>query len=551
MIIKKYVMIFCCFLTIFSTTLWAKPVTITLLATSDVHGRMVPWNYYTDQADFSGSYAQIASLLKQYRAQNNPLLVLEVGDIIQDNFMEQFINASPHPAMLALNTMRYDILVPGNHEFNFGVPALNKVLNQFNGQVLSANIFIKESGKPYQLPNIIIEKAGVKIGFIGVTTPFVPEYEAKSGYVNELIFTPPIAEIKKQVAALQQAGVDAIVVIAHMGLDNENDRAGTGVADIAAQVDGIDVIVAGHNHQNISEKVINNVVITEPHRYGTMVSVITLNFDREGNAVKLISKNAQTVSVNDQPADPAIEQIYQPYHTLLREQANQVIGNAKQALVTQEKIKGISRVYMRDSGLASLFNDAQQYYSKADVTTILFDREVKLAQGPIKRKDIAYNYQYTGGEISVYEVTGKDLKDYMEWSAGYFAQVVPGDQAYRFDEARAKAKYRTYDIFGGVTYTIDLREPVGQRIKDLRLADGTAIRDQQKIKLGATAYRYEMLVKPGGPLEGRRVSPIWDSKTAFGEEQGTIRNLVIDYIKQVKQGEIDGQSHDRWQVVGL
>lgn len=530
----------------------AKEVDVAILATSDVHGRMLPWDYGTDKADSSGSYAQISSFLKEYRSLHENVIVVDAGDIIQDNQIERFHNVQNHPAIAALNAMHYDIMVLGNHEFNFGMPIVDKVISEFKGQSLAANIYYKDSGKPYLPATTIIEKEGIKIGFIGATTPFVPEYENKTGYVNQMEFTMPIPEIKKQIANLKQQSVDAIVLVTHMGLDNENNKPGTGVADVANQLPEIDIIIAGHNHQNISEKVINNVVITEPHRYGTVVSVVDLKFDIDGNKKTLKVKKSQTLPVKTYPADPEIEKIYSPYHQQLREISNQVIGETDKDLVPQEIIHGIPAVYLQESGLTNLLNSVQIYYSGADVTAVLVDnKKAILNKGPIARKDIANNYQYTAGETSIFEVTGKDLKDYMEWSAAYFAQVQPTDKNYQYDSVRGASKYMTYDMFGGVKYIIDLSEPVGNRIKNLTLLNGKVITDDMKLKLGMNAYRYEMLVKKGGPLEGRRVEPIWNSRTALGDEEGTIRNMTIKYITDVKKGKITDESNNNWKVIGI
>ncbi|MBI0038153.1 bifunctional metallophosphatase/5'-nucleotidase [Gilliamella sp. B14384H2] len=530
----------------------AKEVDVAILATSDVHGRMLPWDYGTDKADSSGSYAQISSFLKEYRSLHENVIVVDAGDIIQDNQIERFHNVQNHPAIAALNAMHYDIMVLGNHEFNFGMPIVDKVISEFKGQSLAANIYYKDSGKPYLPATTIIEKEGIKIGFIGATTPFVPEYENKTGYVNQMEFTMPIPEIKKQIANLKQQSVDAIVLVTHMGLDNENNKPGTGVADVANQLPEIDIIIAGHNHQNISEKVINNVVITEPHRYGTVVSVVDLKFDIDGNKKTLKAKKSQTLPVKTYPADSEIEKIYSPYHQQLREISNQVIGETDKDLVPQEIIHGIPAVYLQESGLTNLLNSVQIYYSGADVTAVLVDnKKAILNKGPIARKDIANNYQYTAGETSIFEVTGKDLKDYMEWSAAYFAQVQPTDKNYQYDSVRGASKYMTYDMFGGVKYIIDLSEPVGNRIKNLTLLNGKVITDDMKLKLGMNAYRYEMLVKKGGPLEGRRVEPIWNSRTALGDEEGTIRNMTIKYITDVKKGKITDESNNNWKVIGI
>ena len=536
-----------------SVVLLGKEVNITILGTSDVHGRMVPWNYSTDKADFSGSYSQISEVIKDYRQNNKNVIVVDIGDIIQDNYIEKFINEPQHPAMTALNEMKYDIIIPGNHEFNFGMDALNKVFKQFDGKVLSANIYYK-TGERYLEPSTIMTVDGIKVGLIGATTPLVEQFEEESGNVKDMRFAMPADEIRKEVQNMKKQGADVIVLLAHMGLPNENNIPGTGVVDIANEVSGIDVIIAGHEHKNVSKQVVNGTIITEPYRYGAAISVVDLKFNVDAKGKKtLINKDAKTISVNSEKSDKKVEEIYAPYSEILIKDANVKVGETANDMVPQVLVKGIPSIYMKDSGLSTLFGDVQIYYSKADVVSFLVDnKKAVLNKGDIKKKDIANNYQYTSGETTVYELTGKDLKDYMEWSAAYFDTVKPGDTEYRYDPVRGASKYMTYDMFGGVKYKIDLREAPGNRIKDLRLVKGNKkVTDDMKIKVGLNAYRYEMLVAKGGPLEGRRVDPIWDSKTAFGEEEGTIRNMTIRYIRDAKKGKIDGKAHGYWEVIGI
>ena len=184
-----------------SVVLLGKEVNITILGTSDVHGRMVPWNYSTDKADFSGSYSQISEVIKDYRQNNKNVIVVDIGDIIQDNYIEKFINEPQHPAMTALNEMKYDIIIPGNHEFNFGMDALNKVFKQFDGKVLSANIYYK-TGERYLEPSTIMTVDGIKVGLIGATTPLVEQFEEESGNVKDMRFAMPADEIRKEVQKL-------------------------------------------------------------------------------------------------------------------------------------------------------------------------------------------------------------------------------------------------------------------------------------------------------------------------------------------------------------
>ncbi|OOH90286.1 bifunctional metallophosphatase/5'-nucleotidase [Pasteurellaceae bacterium 15-036681] len=534
----------------------AKEVNIKFLGTSDVHGRMVPWSYGADVEDKSGSYAQIATYVNEVRKNNKNVLLVDIGDAIQDNQVEVFAKTPKHyknnPVPKVLNAMGYDIFILGNHEFNFGMPALDAILKDIKAKVLTANFYHKD-GRRYVEPTTIIEREGVKLGIIGLTTPMSAIFEKDTGHLNEMKFTSPIEETKKQIADLKAKGVDAVVVLAHMGIENENNVPDTGVADLVNAVDGIDVIIAGHMHKNVSSETIKDTVITEPHRYGTVVSEVDLTFDiNDKKEVKLISKTAKTVPVNKLDADPEIVKIYQPYHDELRRLNNVEIGQVAHDMIPQGKNHGVSIAFSQDTGMSSLIHDVQQHYSKADVVSFAFDYEtVRLDKGPIKKKDIIYNYRYAGGDVTVYEFTGKQLKQYMEWSADYFNTIQPGDTDYRYDEVRGKSKYVTFDLFGGVSYNIDLRNQSGNKIVDLALADGTKITDDMKLKVGMNSYRFGQLSKKGGMFEGQNIPVIWESKVALGTEAGTIQNMMIDYITNVKKGKIEGLSHNRWKIIGL
>ncbi len=400
---------------------------------------------------------------------------------------------------------------------------------------------------------MIVEKEGVKLGIIGLTTPMSAIFEKDTGHLDKMTFSSPSEEAKKQIAALKAQNVDAIVVLAHMGIENENNIADTGVADLIQNVDGIDVIIAGHMHKNVSSETIKNTVVTEPHRYGTVVSEVDMTFDVDPQGkVKLLSKTAKTVPVNKLDADPNIVKIYQPYHDELRRLNNVKIGETANEMIPQGKNHGVSIAFSQDTGMSSFITDVMQHYSHADVTAFAFDYEtVRLDKGEIKKKDVIYNYRYAGGDVSVYEVTGKQLKQYMNWAADYFDTIQEGDKEYRYNAERKKSKYVTFDIFGGVKYNIDLRKPSGEKIVDLTLADGRPITDETKIKLGMNSYRFGQLTKKGGIWAGQTIPTLWESKVAMDSENGTIQNMMVDYITNVKKGKIEGLSHNRWKIVGL
>lgn len=525
---------------------------VTILGTSDIHGHFMPWDYAADKLNMQGSLSQIATKVKQIREQDKNVILVDAGDTIQGNFVETFKHEAVDPMMLGFNEMNYDVWVLGNHEFDFGLSVLNRSLTQFKGRALAGNIQ-RPDGNPFLPAATIIEKNGVKIGIIGMDTPMTQVFAEGTNRLEGMSFTNPTLEVKKVIGQIKN-DVDAIVLVAHMGLDNENDIKDTGVSDIANANPEIDAIVAGHMHTKIDKATVNGVIITEPDKYGRVLSRIDFQFEEKDGKYTLVHKDSFTYPIKGVDSDSKMETLYAPYHQRLRENANREIAILDGVdLVPDDEIRGIPQVHIQDTGISALFQEASFFYApKANVIALQIDNDqAQLDTGPIKAKDIAFNYQYAGGEITVYQMTGKELRTYMEWAAGYFNSVSPGDVTYSFDPKRRASKYSTNDFFAGVTYTIDLTQPAGKRIKDLRFAGGQPIDDTSDIRLGMNSYRMGHLTQKGGSLEGRSFPIIFDSEAEYGEEEGTIRNLTIRYLTQEKQGRYEGKPMQRWKLEGL
>ncbi|CAI9005236.1 2',3'-cyclic-nucleotide 2'-phosphodiesterase / 3'-nucleotidase [Brevibacillus sp. IT-7CA2] len=534
------------------------PTKITLLGTSDIHGRFMPWDYALDGPNPNGSMTQLFTMIKEIRKENPNTVLLDAGDSIQDNSAELFNDQPQSPIMVAMNEMNYDAWAFGNHEFNFGLDVLDKVSSQYKGSVLAGNIY-KENGERFLPAYTIIERGGVKIGVIGMNTPMITDFEKGTDHLDGLVIKNPVEETKKAVKELE-GKVDVMIGLMHMGIENENGIPGTGVADIANAVPELTAIFAGHMHKLVKKEEINGVLITEPDKYGTHLSRIDLTFEKKDGKVVLTNKEATAVPVKGADGTPAVsdaalETKLKPFHEFARADANIVVAELKgMNLVPKNEVEGIPTVQIQETLLSDFFHEVMLYYSKADVVAHQIDNDkAKLDVGPIKKKDIAYNYQYAGGEITVYKVAGKDLKDYMEWAVGYFNSTRPGDVTVSFDPKRRASKYSTNDFFGGVKYEIDLTKPYGSRITNLRKLDETPIKAEDTLKLGMNSYRMEALQAKGGALEGRKFEQLWSSKdnSAFGETGGTIRNRAIAYLKEVKKGVYDPKVQNNWKITGV
>ncbi|MBQ4212446.1 MAG: metallophosphoesterase, partial [Selenomonas sp.] len=225
-------------------------VKLTILGTSDVHGRFMPWDYATDTEDRSGSLVQLYTAIKEIRKETPNVILVDCGDAIQDNSVEQFNTKPQQPMMVAMNEMGYDTWTMGNHEFNFGLDVLKHVTDQFKGRSLCGNVYWSD-GRRYLPASTVVEKAGIKVGIIGINTPMITEFEKDTDHLKGVTVKNPTQETRKAIAELK-GKADVLIGVMHMGLENENNNPDTSVTDVAKANPELTAIVAGHMHKNVS-----------------------------------------------------------------------------------------------------------------------------------------------------------------------------------------------------------------------------------------------------------------------------------------------------------
>src|SRR5688572_25801166 len=199
-------------------------VQITILGTTDLHGNINPIDYYTDKPDNRG-FAKVATLIKRIRKEQPNVLLVDSGDTIQGSPLASFHsrknNVRTDPMMLVMNSLNYDAMAVGNHEYNFGLKVLEKARGEAKFPWLSANTYDKATQKPHYKPYVVKDVAGVKVGIIGLTTPGVPNWDNPPNYAG-LEFHEPVPEARTWVPILrQQEKVDAVVIAMHMGLGED------------------------------------------------------------------------------------------------------------------------------------------------------------------------------------------------------------------------------------------------------------------------------------------------------------------------------------------
>lgn len=509
---------------------------ITILATTDIHGNILGYNYDKGESFNDSGMNRIYSYIKQVKSENLNTLVVDNGDIIQGNTLtdEMYSNKKDkkHPVISAMNFMGYDAMVLGNHEFNFGLDLIKSLEEQSNFPFLSANVAYRESGEDFVKTHTIINCDGVRVGIIGLTTPNVPRWVGN--LVKDLNFHDLDETAYRYVSEIR-GKVDIIMVMAHASMVSEHDKKNE--RDAAEKIlrlcPEIDVLVVGHFHITVKEKR-GKTLIGGATDSGQEVIRFDLTLDNNNHVtdgqVKVVSMKAYYPS-EELSELPVIKKA----HETTMDFVTEVIGEATEDFQPKDEITFIPEGRLRDTPLIELINKVQLINSGADVTsTSLIRDDSNIKKGAITYGHIFNVYKFTTF-LYVVEVTGKELKNYMEWAASAYNQWKTGDISISFT---MDIPGYQHEFFAGVNYKVDISKPVGHRIVDL-IFKGDLVKENQKLKLATSDYCYF------ANLKGRNLAKnnyIWKSSN-------TIRDMIVEYIKN--QGIISPQVDNNWEITGV
>lgn len=466
---------------------------IVILGTSDLHGNVDNYDYFTDSVPTGTSQRGLTKILtyvRGVRTTNPNTILIDNGDTIQGNPLAYYFNmidtSVENPLAAAMDYMGYVAATVGNHEFNYGPDVLNKFEADTTFPLLSANV---TGCQDYTFqPYVIQDVAGVQVGILGLTPPAVTHWERPENIVG-CVFGDAMEAANKYVPEMKAAGADVIVIAAHTG---EDETYGYGreenfVKYLANEVPGIDVILAGHAHANIAGKLINGVLVTEPNYHGRNISDIRITVSGSGSDWTVTTKSATTPSMNTTPPtvdDPGLVALMQPYHDATVAYINTPIGTATAAF------PGGFQARIADGPMADLINQVQME-AAADAgfpvevsLAALFTNQAQLNAGPIKLKD-AYAVYIYDNTLYVIEATGQMIKDNLEWTANYFNQYYyePGGVT-----VNSAVRDYNYDLWSGIEYKLDVTKPVGQRVVELKL-NGQPLAMDQVVRVALNNYR--------------------------------------------------------------
>ena len=525
----------------------AENTKITILQTSDLHGRIYAHDYATDSTDKDAGFAKIQTLVKREREINPKALLIDCGDTVQDNSAELFNDLPIHPMVQAMNEMNYDIWTIGNHEFNFEKAFLDRNIAAFEGTVLSTNIYKEGTEERFIDGYKVFEIDGVRVAIIGMTPPNVPVWEASApSHFAGLEFKDVLTETEKAIKELE-GKYDILVGAYHLGPDGQYGYAG--IEKVAENFPQFDVIFGGHAHSKYTNEV-NGVKLIEPGKYGWALAKADIEVAKKDDKYEVVSVEVVNIETYKEEEDAGILETFKFVHDKSTTEANTVVGSITADFISnpdyitgESSITTMPTAQIQDTAVIDLINEVQMKYADAEVSSAaLFNFGSNLLEGEFKKKDVAYIYKYPNTLVGV-NITGENLLKYMEWSAKYYNTTKPGDVTISFNP---DVRGYNYDMFSGVVYDIDIKEEAGSRIKNV-LINGEPINPTKIYKLAVNNYRFGTLMS----LELVTSEDKYYDSYEKMQDAGRIRDLIIKYTIEEKNGVLTPSVDNNWKIINF
>jgi 2',3'-cyclic-nucleotide 2'-phosphodiesterase (5'-nucleotidase family) len=431
-------------------------LSFTVLHVNDTHGRVKPGKY-----DGMG-YARLETIAEEYRAKSDNVILLDAGDTIHGTV---FAGLSKGKSVVdIMNKMNYVAMVPGNHDFNYGLDRLEELEKLMNFSIVSSNIKYKSSGEEAFKPYIIKELPnGLKIGIFGLSTPETA-FKTNPNNVEAISFTNPSEAAREAVRELKEKGVHYIIALSHLGIDEDSYYTSYRVA---SEVSGIDMIVDGHSHSTLEKgEQIGETLIVQAGYYDKNMGKVDVQVHKDGTieaAATLITKDYAMENVKE---DEAINKVIASVDAQNEIITSVVIGESDTYL------DGVrENVRSKETNLSDLITESLLDVSKADVV-IINGGSVRssISEGTVTRGDIVSVLPF-GNYGVVIEVTGRDIKNALE----------NGIQSYPSPKG-------AFPQIAGIRFEFDPSKEIGNKVTKLTLANGNPVDMEKTYKLGTSDF---------------------------------------------------------------
>ncbi|MCX6991820.1 MAG: bifunctional UDP-sugar hydrolase/5'-nucleotidase [Kiritimatiellaeota bacterium] len=427
----------------------AREVAITLLHTADVHGQVaavIP----DREKEPGGGLLRCATRIGEIRRKEDNVILVDCGDLIQGS-PESFLTQG-RIIVEAVRQLRYDALVPGNHEFDGGVDALRRFYAQAQIPVLAANIHGKqEPVLPGAGPFLCKDVNGVRVVILGLANPLIPLW-SRPRLLGDVTVETSLDALRRVMPLVRAQKPDILVLAAHQGLREWGDDPANEVHAIAQAFPEFDVILGAHTHQAVEWKTVNGVAYTQAGPYGLWLGVVRLVFDTQTRRVK--SKQIQLLAVDSTVApDKALEDQVAKSLKETKQYLNQEVGVAAVELKPTSRVRG-------QSAIQTLIAEAIAERVQADVVIHGTLSEAFLRAGSITMRDVWRIVPYDN-YIGVARLTLDELRQILEENSGFFNS-------------------RDFRGVYGLTYDLEPKAAAGKRISNIRLTGSRSTDDRRQ-----------------------------------------------------------------------
>jgi len=509
---------------------------IVIVATTDIHGRVLGWDYVRDAAT-PGGLSRAATALETLRARYpSNLILVDAGDLLQGNpfatFYGRYDKRQPQPIVDALNALQYDVVTPGNHDFDFGMAFLRRAAHEATYRYVTANVE-DSAGGPLFPKTVMLARGPVKIGVTGFTTPGTMLWDRAQ--LGGKVRVRRIANsASTALARLEGEGADVKIVLIHSGFgESSYDTTGVGPENDAAALASVnpkpDLVIVGHTHREIRDTVINGVHFVQPKNWAQSLSVVHVSLAKDstpGGHYHVTAIRADLIPITSLAELPRFTQRFDAAHEAARLWAATPLGNVG---------PGFEARYARaqDTPLLDFINEVQRRKANAQLSaTSAFDLQAGLPEGEAHQRDLSGIYPYEN-TLRAIRISGQQLREFLEHAALYFHTYQPNRSIIN----DSIAGYN-FDVVSGVVYNIDLSRPPLQRIRGLAY-EGRIVQPTDSFTMAVNSYRQ---------AGGGGYSMLSNARVVYDRGED-IRELLVDEVRRARMVQATAYFRPSWAII--